>query len=101
MKLKRAILAVSLQKRIAKLKTEEGDPESSDMGDEADAAPGFAGIVGEAGQKASLADKVKSGAVFREVVLAKLREEKQKQESLQTDDELVQEARRRSFNASS
>ncbi|OAQ99195.1 hypothetical protein LLEC1_02273 [Akanthomyces lecanii] len=47
----------------------------------------------------SLRDTVKSGAVFREVVLAKVREEKAKKEAaLQTDDDLVQEARRRSFN---
>lgn len=102
MKLKHAILAVSLQKRIAKLKTEESDPESEEMGDAAAAVPG-AGIFGASGsgeKKTTLADKLKGGAVFREVVLAKVREEKAKKESLQTDEELVQEARRRSFNAS-
>lgn len=109
-KLKHAILAVKLQKRIAKLKVEEDDSDSSDMGDAEAAIPGLvrAGASGSSGgsdsasgdKKTTLKDKIKDGAVFREVVLAKVREEKAKKEAaLTTDEELVEEARRRSFNA--
>jgi calcium/calmodulin-dependent protein kinase I len=110
-KLKHAILAVKLQKRIAKLKVEESDSDSSDMGDAEAAIPGLAragatgsshgsGDSASADKKSTLKDKIKDGAVFREVVLAKLREEKARREaSLTTDEELVDEARRRSFNA--
>lgn len=105
-KLKHAILAIKLQKRIAKLKVEESDSDSSDMGDAEAAIPGFSrstgsGSSGASGdKKPSLKDKMKDGAVFREVVMAKVREEKAKREAaLTTDEDLVQEARRRSFNA--
>lgn len=103
MKLKHAILAIQLQKRIARLKTEDSD--SDDLGDLDQAAPpgGEAGVAGSSSageKKTTLREKLGGAAVFREVVLAKVREEKAKKDSLlQTDEELVQEARRKSFNA--
>lgn len=119
-KLKKAILAIQLQKRIARLRHEAGDGSDDDDNDLQDAAQNvetsglakaFSGVSVSSGgsssssgdsKKPSLRDTVKSGAVFREVVLAKVREEKAKKEAaLQTDEDLVQEARRRSFNAQS
>lgn len=118
-KLKKAILAIQLQKRIARLRHEAGDGSDDDDNDLQDAAQNvetsglakaFSGVSVSSGgssssgdsKKPSLRDTVKSGAVFREVVLAKVREEKAKKEAaLQTDDDLVQEARRRSFNTQS
>ncbi|KAK8150296.1 hypothetical protein G3M48_002866 [Beauveria asiatica] len=118
-KLKKAILAIQLQKRIARLRHEaDDDDDDNDLQDAAQnvesggLAKAFSGIsvssggssssggagAGEA-KKPSLKETVRSGAVFREVVLAKVREEKAKREAaLQTDEDLVQEARRRSFN---
>lgn len=123
-KLRKVILAVQLQKRIARLRHEaDGDDDDNDLQDAAQnvdssgLAKALSGVsVSSAGsgssgassasagsgetKKPSLRDSVKSGAVFREVVLAKVREEKAKKEAaLQTDEDLVQEARRRSFNA--
>lgn len=109
-KLKKAILAIQLQKRIARLRSEDGDDSDNDLQDAEQnvedgggLAKAFSGVSVSSGgsdKKPSLKDRVKDGAIFREVVLAKVREEKAKKEAaLQTDEELVQEARRRSFNA--
>lgn len=123
-KLRKAILAIQLQKRIARLRHEAGDDSDDDDNDLQDAAQNvdssgiakaLSGVSVSSGgssssggggggdsKKPSLRDTVKSGAVFREVVLAKVREEKAKKEAaLQTDEDLVQEARRRSFNTQS
>lgn len=110
MKLKHAIMAIQLQKRIERLKAEDSD--SDDLGEVGAPSSGSGiGIFGRFGtgsssgsekKPASLKDKIGGGAVFREVVMAKVREEKEKKESmLQTDEDLVQEARRRSFNTNS
>jgi calcium/calmodulin-dependent protein kinase I len=88
-KLKHAILAVSLKKRIAALKTDESD-ESDEMGDAEAAAP-------PAEKKSNLIrDRVKDGAVFREVVLGAVRDKKAKEEAAAaTEQELLDEARKR------
>lgn len=93
-KLKHAILAVSLKKRIAALKTEESD--SDEMGDAEVAAPGI--VPAASGEKKSnlIRDRVKDGAVFREVVLGAVRDKKAKEEAAAaTEQELLDEARKR------
>ncbi|ODA82881.1 hypothetical protein RJ55_01390 [Drechmeria coniospora] len=103
-KFKHAILAASLKKRIADLKDAESDSDN-DMKDAEDAIPEGAADLqpksGESSKQVSLKDKLKDGALFREVVLAKVKDEKQKKESLEADMELEKEARRRSFNGGS
>lgn len=92
-KLKHAILAVSLKKRIAALKTEESDGESDEMGDAEEGIPGSFNT----GEKKTnlLRDKVKDGAVFREVVLGAVRDKKAKDEAAASEQELLEEAKRR------
>jgi calcium/calmodulin-dependent protein kinase I len=71
-KLRHAILAVSLKKRIAQLKDEETDSEN-------DMAEAEEGVPSPDLNKPNLKEKLK-GSVFREVVLAKVRDAKHKQE---------------------
>ena len=93
-KLKHAILAVSLKKRIAALKTDESDGESDEMGDAEEGIPG-AFTTGE--RKTNLIrDRVKDGAVFREVVLGAVRDKKAKEEAEASEQELLAEAKKRS-----
>lgn len=102
-KLKHAILAVSLKKRIAALKTEESDSESSEMGDAEDSVPGAvpAGTTTPAatgtGEKKSnlIRDRVKDGAVFREVVLGAVRDKKAKEEAAAAEKQMLEEAKKR------
>ncbi|KEY71284.1 hypothetical protein S7711_08865 [Stachybotrys chartarum IBT 7711] len=98
-KLRHAILAVSLQKRLSKLKDAESD--ESDMG-EAEPVPKVTSelAVGSESKPGMLKEKLKGGAVFREVVLATVRDAKQKQDALKADEELEKEARRRSMQDS-
>ncbi|KFA67497.1 hypothetical protein S40285_00254 [Stachybotrys chlorohalonatus IBT 40285] len=98
-KLRHAILAVSLQKRLSKLKDAESD--ESDMG-EAEPVPKITSelAVGSESKPGMLKEKLKGGAVFREVVLASVRDAKQKQDALKADEELEKEARRRSMQGS-
>jgi calcium/calmodulin-dependent protein kinase I len=76
-KLRHAILAVSLKSRIAQLKDEETDSEN-DMEEAEGAVPTTAEPAGQ--PKTTLKEKLKGGAVFREVVLATVRDAKHKQE---------------------
>ncbi|CAG9953750.1 unnamed protein product [Clonostachys rosea f. rosea IK726] len=74
-KLKHAILAVSLKKRIAALKADESD--SDEMGDAEEGIPS----VGGEKKLNVLREKVKDGAVFREVVLGAVRDKRAKEEA--------------------
>lgn len=95
-KLKHAILAVSLKKRIAALKTDESDSESSEMGDAEESIPGVAPPAAPEHKKSTLIrDRVKDGAVFREVVLGAVRDKKAKEEAAAAEQELLDEARKR------
>ncbi|OAQ84444.1 calcium/calmodulin-dependent protein kinase [Purpureocillium lilacinum] len=100
-KFKHAVLAASLKKRIADLKDADSDSDN-EMRDAEQAIPSAssASLPKPDAKTASLKDKI-SGAMFREVVLAKLKDEKQKKEALEVDQELENEVRRRSFNGSS
>ena len=91
-KLKHAVLAVSLKKRLADLKTDEADSED-ELG-ELDQTPSTTTVDSSA---SSLKDKLKAGAGFREVVMASVRDAQNKKEALEADQEMEQEARRRSY----
>lgn len=95
-KLKHAIVAISLQKRISKLKVEESDSES-DMGDAEGTSGGAStGPAPASDKKGLLRNKVKEGA-FQAVVRASLKDAQHKKEMLEADQELEKEAKRRSF----
>ncbi|OAA33045.1 Calcium/calmodulin-dependent protein kinase [Moelleriella libera RCEF 2490] len=81
-RLRRAIEIVKLQNRINKLKDYEDDPSNSDMGDAAAAGGESKG----------------DGSRLHALGLFALREAKQKQESLQVEEELEKESRQRSLS---
>lgn len=89
-KLKHAILAISLKKRIAALKTDESDSESDEMGAAEEGIPSASGD-----KKPKNWDKVKEGAVFREVVLGAVRDKKAKEEAEAAEKELLEQAAKR------
>jgi len=94
-KLKHAIMAVALKKRIAALKTVESDEESDEMGDVEESAPG---AIPEGEKKTNLLrDKVKDGAVFREVVLGALKDKKAKEEAEAAERELLESQKKGQF----
>lgn len=107
-RLRRGIELVKLANRIEALKVQEEDPENTDVPDDATLAadqsqsspvspfaPSSSKIGGSAGassqkppaEKRSLSKTIK-GAIFREVVLAKVREMKQQQESQKVQEEV-------------
>lgn len=96
MKLKNAIVAIQLQKRIARLRTDDSD--SDDLGE---GATGVPSIKTDDSSASGGSSKGPLGgfSMFRAVVAAKVQEEKNRKESLATDDELKEEHRRKSFNA--
>ncbi|KAL1878744.1 Calmodulin-dependent protein kinase cmk2 [Diaporthe australafricana] len=110
-RLRRGIEMVKLANRIEALKIQEDDSEDSDMPTDAFAAADHSRASNnptpkpEAGASAStssegkrnLAKKLK-GAIFREVVLAKVREMKQQEQTLKVAEEVEKEAKRRSFH---
>ena len=85
---------------MADLKEADSD-DDNEMRDAEQAIPGSSSESAAARSegKVSLKEKIKDGALFREVVLAKLKDERQKKEALEVDQELEKEARRRSFNS--
>ncbi|CAG9937881.1 unnamed protein product [Clonostachys rosea f. rosea IK726] len=93
-KLKHAILAVSLKKRIAALKADESD--SDEMGDAEEGIPS----VGGEKKLNVLREKVKDGAVFREVVLGAVRDKRAKEEAAAAEEQELEEARKRSQSQS-
>lgn len=82
-RLRRAIEIVKLQNRINKLREHEEDPENSEMGD----------VTG--GQEKG------DGARLHALGLFALKDVKQKQETLQIEEEMGKEAKRRSFSDAS
>jgi calcium/calmodulin-dependent protein kinase I len=112
-KLRRGIELVKLANRIEALKAQEEDPENSDMPSDAtlaaDQSRGFlGGPAASAGpsassepppkEKRSLSKTIK-GAIFREVVLAKVREMKHNQETLKVQEEAEKEAKLKSSSS--
>ncbi|KAM7200482.1 putative calcium calmodulin-dependent protein kinase [Rhypophila sp. PSN 637] len=114
-RLRRGIEMVKLANRIEALKMQEDDPENSDMPKDATLAadqtrhfspransssslsnaPKEAAADGKP-EKRTLSKTIK-GAIFREVVLAKVREMKEKEQTLKVAEEVEQEVRRKSF----
>ncbi|KAK4147709.1 kinase-like domain-containing protein [Dichotomopilus funicola] len=97
-RLRRGIEMVKLANRIEALKVQEEDPENSDMPKDATdsgavsaeqastaGAEGASASGGEGGKR-SLSKTIK-GAIFREVVLAKVREMKEQEETLKVTEE--------------
>lgn len=104
-RLRRGIEMVKLANRIEALKMHEDDPENTDLPSDPTLAAdqsknaGGAAAQGASEPKRKLSKAIK-GAIFREVVLAKVREMKQQQETLKVAEEVEKEARRRSFQGS-
>jgi len=108
-RLRRGIEMVKLANRIESLKMDEDDPENSDVPADATLAADQSrrfqrsGAVSpgpvspsKPGEKRTLSKTIK-GAIFREVVLAKVREMKQQEHTLKVAEEVEKEARRKSF----
>ncbi|KAM0332148.1 hypothetical protein ACHAQA_002422 [Verticillium albo-atrum] len=91
-RLRRGIEMVKLANRIESLKLQEDDPDDTDFRDDA-----FTKHSSVPQDKKSLSKAVK-GAIFREVVFAKVREMKQQQETLTVKEEAEKEHKRRSFH---
>ncbi|KAB5551154.1 calcium/calmodulin-dependent protein kinase [Coniochaeta sp. 2T2.1] len=116
-RLRRGIERVKLANRIEALKMQEDDPENTDMPSDSKAAaenshrsfygttdkprPSASGSspsqAAPAGEKRTLSKAVK-GAIFREVVLAKVREMKQQEQALKVTEDAEKEAKRKSFS---
>lgn len=90
-RLRRGIEMVKLANRIQALKVQEEDPENTDFGD--DSLPNDQTDFSD---KKSLSKAIK-GAIFREVVFAKVREMKQQQDTQKVKEEAEKEARQRTF----
>jgi calcium/calmodulin-dependent protein kinase I len=116
-RLRRGIERVKLANRIEALKMQEDDPENTDMPADAQAAANnshrsYYGTTDNThsssassttsaqpsvGEKKTLSKAVK-GAIFREVVLAKVREMKQQEQALKVTEDAEKEAKRKSFS---
>jgi calcium/calmodulin-dependent protein kinase I len=99
-RLRRGIEMVKLSNRIEALKMVEDDPENPDFPADAPAAAAEAtapATAAEPAQKGRLSRALK-GAIFREVVLAKVREMKEQENTLKVKEEVEKEAKRKSFS---
>jgi len=103
-RLRRGIELVKLANRIESLKMQEDDPENTDMpadstlaADQSRSSVPSSAAPGEGTRRLSKAIK---GAIFREVVLAKVREMKQQEETRKVAEEVEKEVRRKSFQGS-
>jgi calcium/calmodulin-dependent protein kinase I len=112
-RLRRGIEMVKLANRIEALKMEEDDPENSDMpqdatlaadqsrhlnskansSDSASAADGGSSAESASPGKRTLSKTIK-GAIFREVVLAKVREMKEQEETLKVTEEATHDSKK-------
>ncbi|KAI1106653.1 calcium/calmodulin-dependent protein kinase 1 [Jackrogersella minutella] len=104
-RLRRGIELVKLANRIEALKITEDDPENPDFADHPVAAAGqgrsFADKPSPAKTESSGKGKLTramKGAIFREVVLAKVREMKEQEQTLKVTEEAEKEAKRKSFH---
>ncbi|KAI0102327.1 calcium/calmodulin-dependent protein kinase 1 [Hypoxylon sp. NC0597] len=104
-RLRRGIELVKLANRIEALKMQEDDPENPDFQDDSVATDSR--VQSAAGKPASPKEestgkgkltRAMKGAIFREVVLAKVREMKEQEQTLKIKEEVEKEAKRRSFH---
>ncbi|KAI1178704.1 calcium/calmodulin-dependent protein kinase [Nemania sp. FL0916] len=110
-RLRRGIERVKLANRIEALKIQEDDPENPDFPNDPEAAakeiqeaqaaqkPQASKAEKSAGGGGRLSRAMK-GAIFREIVLAKVKEMKDKEQTEKVKEEVEREARRKSFNDS-
>ncbi|KAF3769114.1 regulation of circadian rhythmicity [Cryphonectria parasitica EP155] len=105
-RLRRGIEMVKLANRIEALKMHEDDAEDSDIpnvipADQAATVDGASSSSSSSAQNpeggSKLAKKLK-GAIFREVVLAKVREMKEQEQTLKVAEQVEKDAKRRSFH---
>ncbi|KAI5927680.1 calcium/calmodulin-dependent protein kinase [Camillea tinctor] len=104
-RLRRGIELVKLSNRIEALKIQEDDPENPDFPDNsvAAASEAQAAHAPAATQQASGSSgggklsRAMKGAIFREIVLAKVREMKEEEHTQKVKDEVEKEAKRKSF----
>ncbi|KAI2465068.1 calcium/calmodulin-dependent protein kinase 1 [Annulohypoxylon bovei var. microspora] len=103
-RLRRGIELVKLANRIEALRIQEDDPENPDFPDTMAGAGQAPSAVGKAASpkdepttgKGKLTRAMK-GAIFREVVLAKVREMREQEQTLKVKEEVEKEAKRKSF----
>ncbi len=103
-RLRRGIELVKLANRIESLKIQEDDPDNTDMPADSTLAADQSrmpkpGGTPPPGEKRSLSKTIK-GAIFREVVLAKVREMRQQEQTLKVAEEVEKEVKRKSFHGS-
>ncbi|KAI0136696.1 calcium/calmodulin-dependent protein kinase [Xylariales sp. AK1849] len=101
-RLKRGIEMVKLANRIEALKIQEDDPENPDFPADAVKAAkdssAAAAISSQPGEGKGRLSRAVKGAIFREVVLAKVREMKEQEQTLKVKEEVEREAKRKSFS---
>lgn len=98
-RLRRGIERIKLGNRIEALKIQEDDPENPDFSaDAATAAGGQAQPPSPKEDGKSKLTRAMKGAIFREVVLAKVREMKEQEQTLKVTEEVEKEAKRKSFH---
>ncbi|KAI1642419.1 calcium/calmodulin-dependent protein kinase 1 [Daldinia loculata] len=99
-RLRRGIELVKLTNRIEALKIQEDDPEHPDFAEDS-AAPASQGSDKPTSPKQETGKgkltRAMKGAIFREVVLAKVREMKEQEQTLKVTEEVEKEAKRKSF----
>ncbi|XDG07020.1 hypothetical protein ABKA04_006635 [Annulohypoxylon sp. FPYF3050] len=101
-RLRRGIELVKLANRIEALKIQEDDPENPDFNDSSVSAAGHSKSGAPSSKDEPTTGKGKltramKGAIFREVVLAKVREMKEQEQTLKVKEEVEKEAKRKSF----
>ncbi|KAI2782335.1 calcium/calmodulin-dependent protein kinase 1 [Daldinia loculata] len=101
-RLRRGIELVKLTNRIEALKIQEDDPEHPDFAEDS-AAPASQGSDKPTSPKQETGKgkltRAMKGAIFREVVLAKVREMKEQEQTLKVTEEVEKEAKRKSFQS--
>lgn len=97
-RLRKGIEMVKLANRIEALKMSKDDPDDPDFpAQPATSSEAVASSDAAASGKAKL-NKAMKGAIFREVVMAKVREMKEQEQTLKVKEEVEEAARRKSFN---
>jgi calcium/calmodulin-dependent protein kinase I len=101
-RLKRGIEMVKLANRIEALKMQEDDPENPDFPADSKGAAKDATLdaSSDAPREKKKLSRIARGAIFREIVLAKVREMKEQEQTLKVKEEAEKEARRKSFSGS-
>lgn len=96
-RLRRGIELVKLSNRIDALKLAEDDPENPDFADaQTEQTPEQKAMAAASG-RGKLSKAMKS-AIFREVVLAKVREMKEEEQTLKIKEGVEKDAKRKSFS---